>query len=159
MKSSRLGMRTSNRLGMRSSRVGMRTSREGMRSRRVGMRSRREGMRSSRVWGWDLAELGMRSRREGMRSSRVWGWDLAERLERLTANAKVATVLGSIPASSGTVESEGRQMKQCWIKYLKILKNPWKKNLPEKSSFFWMCVKCTYCTCLAISLSLFLLFG
>ncbi len=32
--------------------------------------------------------------------------------ERLTANAKVATVLGSIPASSDTVESEGRQMKQ-----------------------------------------------
>jgi len=34
-----------------------------------------------------------------MRSSRV-------------VNAKVATVLGSIPASSDTVESEGRQMKQ-----------------------------------------------
>jgi hypothetical protein len=32
---------------------------------------------------------------------------------RLTANAEVATVLGSIPASSVTVESEGRQMKQC----------------------------------------------
>ncbi len=31
----------------------------------------------------------------------------------LTANAPVATVLGSIPASVGTVESEGRQMKQC----------------------------------------------
>jgi hypothetical protein len=34
-------------------------------------------------------------------------------LERLTANAVVATVLGSMPASSDTVESEGRQMKQC----------------------------------------------
>ncbi len=33
------------------------------------------------------------------------GWDLAEWLERLTANA---TVLGSIPASYDTVESEGR---------------------------------------------------
>ncbi len=33
-------------------------------------------------------------------------------LERLTASA-VATALGSIPASSDTVESEGRQMKQC----------------------------------------------
>jgi hypothetical protein len=32
--------------------------------------------------------------------------------KRLTANAKVATVLGSIPASFDTVESEGRQMKQ-----------------------------------------------
>jgi hypothetical protein len=29
--------------------------------------------------------------------------DLAERLERLAVNAKVATVLGSIPASSDTV--------------------------------------------------------
>jgi hypothetical protein len=28
-------------------------------------------------------------------------------------NAPVARVLGSIPASVGTVESEGRQMKQC----------------------------------------------
>ncbi len=36
----------------------------------------------------------------------------------LTANAKGATVLGSIPASSGTVESEGRQMKQRWIQYI-----------------------------------------
>ncbi len=33
--------------------------------------------------------------------------DVAEWLERLTANAEVATVLGSIPASSDTVESEG----------------------------------------------------
>ncbi len=39
--------------------------------------------------------------------------DLAEWLERLTANAEVATVLGSISASSDTVESERRQMKQC----------------------------------------------
>ncbi len=30
------------------------------------------------------------------------------RLEHLTVNAKVATVLASIPASSDTVESEGR---------------------------------------------------
>jgi hypothetical protein len=41
------------------------------------------------------------------------GWDLAKWLERLTANVKVAIVLGSIPSpSSDTVESEGRQMKQ-----------------------------------------------
>jgi hypothetical protein len=39
--------------------------------------------------------------------------ELTEWLERLTANAKVATDLGSIPASSDTVESEGWQMKQC----------------------------------------------
>ncbi len=34
-------------------------------------------------------------------------------VDELTATAKVATVLGSIPASSDSVESEGRQMKQC----------------------------------------------
>jgi hypothetical protein len=33
--------------------------------------------------------------------------------ERLTANARVATVLGSTPASSDTVNSDARQMKQC----------------------------------------------
>ena len=43
--------------------------------------------------------------RERMRSIAKW-------LERLTANDVVATVLGSIPASSDTVESEGRQMDQ-----------------------------------------------
>jgi hypothetical protein len=39
--------------------------------------------------------------------------DLAEWSERLAINANFATVLGSISASSDTVESEGRQMKQC----------------------------------------------
>jgi hypothetical protein len=39
--------------------------------------------------------------------------DLAYWLDRLTANAPVAMVLGLIPASVGTVEPEGRQMKQC----------------------------------------------
>ncbi len=34
--------------------------------------------------------------------------DLAEWLERLRASAKFATVLGSIAASSGTMEAEGR---------------------------------------------------
>jgi hypothetical protein len=42
---------------------------------------------------------------------------------RLNFNAKVASVLGSIPASSDTVESEGRQMKQCRKSFLKNLKN------------------------------------
>jgi hypothetical protein len=41
------------------------------------------------------------------------GRDLAEGLEHLTANARVATVLGAIPASSDTVKYEGWQMKQC----------------------------------------------
>jgi hypothetical protein len=40
------------------------------------------------------------------------------------ANAKDATVLRFIPASTDTVESEGRQMKQCSIKYFKIKKYP-----------------------------------
>ncbi len=57
--------------------------------------------------GWDLA----------------CGWDLSYWLEWLTANAEVATVLGSILASSDTAESEGRQMKQCWIQYIEIKKN------------------------------------
>jgi hypothetical protein len=39
-------------------------------------------------------------------------WDLVEWLAHLTDNAKVATVLGSIPASTHT-ESEGQQIKQC----------------------------------------------
>jgi hypothetical protein len=55
------------------------------------------------------------------------GWDLAKWLERLAVNGKVATVLGSIPASSDSVESEGRQMRQCWITYIKI-KNPKNKE-------------------------------
>ncbi len=79
-------------------------------------------MRSSRVW---------------MRSSRVWMWySRAEWLERLTANAVVATVLGSIPASSDTVGSEGRQMKQWWILYMKKKKNPEKIPLKKKSFIY-----------------------
>ncbi len=49
-----------------------------------------------------------------------------EWLDRLNANAEVATVLGSIPASFDTVESEGRQMKQYWIKY-------WKNKTKQKT--------------------------
>ncbi len=33
--------------------------------------------------------------------------------DKIKPYAPVETVLGSIPASVGTVESEGRQMKQC----------------------------------------------
>ncbi len=64
------------------------------------------------------------------------GWDLAESLqERLTVNAKVATVLGLMPASSVTVKSEGRQMKQCGITYIK------KFNKYKKSPYNKMTVK------------------
>ncbi len=41
----------------------------------------------------------------------------------MTANAKVAMFLGSIAASSDTVEYEGRQMNQCWVKYYSIKKS------------------------------------
>ncbi len=62
---------------------------------------------------WDLAEFV----NVIYRFSQEGGWDLAEWLERLAVNA--AAVLGSIPASSGTLESEGRQMKQYWIALIK----------------------------------------
>jgi hypothetical protein len=56
----------------------------------------------------------MRSSRVRMISSRLWMRStVAEWLERLTANATVATVLGSILASADTMESEGWLMKQC----------------------------------------------
>jgi hypothetical protein len=76
------------------------------------MRSRRVWMRPS-AGEWDLTEC-------------EWdlndcGRDLAKMLESLTSNAKVALVLGSIPASLDTVESEGRQMKQFWINRLQYL--------------------------------------
>ncbi len=70
----------------------------------------------------DLAELWMRSSRAVDEMSRV---------ERLAVNANVATVLGSIPASSDTVESEGRQMNQCWITYIKRKKE---KKIPFHAS-------------------------
>ncbi len=70
-----------------------------------------------------------------MRSS-LGGWDLAACLKRLTANAVVAIVLGSIPASSDTMESEGRQMKQCWVSYIKIQKNPPVNKKSKKSLFY-----------------------
>ncbi len=42
--------------------------------------------------------------------------------ERLTANAEVATVLGSFPASSDTVESEETADEAEWITYIKNIK-------------------------------------
>ena len=36
-----------------------------------------------------------------------------KQISEVEANAGVETVLGSIPASSDTVESEGRQIKKC----------------------------------------------
>ncbi len=59
------------------------------------------------------------------------GWDLSERLDRLAVHAKVATFLDSISASTDTVESEGQQMKQCWITYIKK-----KKSIKSPIEFF-----------------------
>ncbi len=70
--------------------------------------------------GWDLAELWMWS---------SWLSDLAEWLERLAAITNVTTILGSIPASSDTVESEGQQLKQCWITYIKKPFSDFQKNV------------------------------
>ncbi len=68
------------------------------------------------VWmsGCDLAEW--------MRSS-LCGWDLADWLERLPMLKSEQSWVRS-QHTSDTAESEGRQMKQCWIKYIKNLKSP-----------------------------------
>ncbi len=59
------------------------------------------------------------------------GWDLAMWLERLTVNIKIRnTVLRSIPSSSDAVESEGWQMKQCWIKCFEETPPPPPKKAP-----------------------------
>jgi hypothetical protein len=84
--------------------------------------------------GWDLAECGW-DQAEG-------GRDLTELLEHLAVNAQGAKVLGSIPESSDRVESEGRQMKQCWMKR-KIQKIPLlevlevRKKLQYSGHHFW----------------------
>ncbi len=63
---------------------------------------------------WELWRLKMLSVESWMRSSRVV-------TENLTDNAKVATVLCPISASSDSVESEGRQVKQ-FLLVFKIFK-------------------------------------
>jgi hypothetical protein len=50
-------------------------------------------------------------------------------LERLAVNAKVATVLGSIPASSDTVESVWRQIEAVFNNVRKKKKNPQKSPI------------------------------
>ncbi len=41
----------------------------------------------------------------------------------MRVNGNLTTVLGSVSASSDTMEFEERQMKQCWMKYVKIIQN------------------------------------
>ncbi len=74
------------------------------------------------------------------------GWDPAEGLERLSANAVVATVLGSISPSSDTVESEVRQTEK--EKILTFIKNISYSNMSylvkthseitQKTKSFWV---------------------
>ncbi len=55
-------------------------------------------------------------------------WDVAERLERVIANSNVSM----IAAFSGIVEeSERRQMKQCWVKYLLACRACLPRSPPE----------------------------
>ncbi len=65
-----------------------------------------------------------------MRSSRLVDESSGYGLDSLTASTKVATVLCLIQTSSDTVDSEERQVKQCWIQ---IFKN--RKNSPLKFYF------------------------
>ncbi len=60
--------------------------------------------------------------------------DLAEWFERLTANAVVATVLGSIPASSDTVESEGAADEAV----LNIVHKKKKSPLKKKNYYYYL---------------------
>ncbi len=60
------------------------------------------------------------------------GLDLVELLERLTANVSFATVLGSIPASTDTVQSEGVAYKAVLSKQ-NHKKSPCQKRIQKKS--------------------------
>ncbi len=69
-----------------------------------------------------------------------------EWLESLTANAEGATVMGLIQASSGPVESEGWQMKQCWIQYIEkkdktipLLRKVSHSNKERTCTGNWLC--------------------
>jgi len=65
--------------------------------------------------------------------------DEAERLERMAVNVKVATVLGSVPAFSDTVESEGRQYKNLKSKKTSVhvcLTGSIALRVPSKNNLF-----------------------
>ncbi len=57
-------------------------------------------------------------------------------VERRIVNAEVATVMGLIPASFDTVESEERQKRRCWIKYWKNRKFSLKKTHWKQCNFY-----------------------
>jgi hypothetical protein len=84
--------------------------------------------KASKVWVWDpgseirdpgsgknlfrIPDPGVKKAPDPGSRTRIRN-TVAKWFERLIANAKVAKVLGSIPASTDTVEYEGRQIKQC----------------------------------------------
>ncbi len=76
-------------------------------------------------YGWDLAECGwdlavwMRSCRVWMRSCRVWMRSSRECLERLTANAKVATDYGFDPSILRHRRIWGVADEAVFLKYIK----------------------------------------
>ncbi len=72
-----------------------------------------------------FSRLRMRFSRVRMRFSRV-----------VRASDCQSRVLGSIPTSSDTTESERRQMNQCWIKYIKHYKKIPLFNV-TKTTFHW----------------------
>ncbi len=89
---------------------------------------RKTGNHNERVYLWFVPDNSQRG-----------GWDLAKWLEHPAVNAKEATVLGSISASSDTVESEGRQMTRCWITVSnrKTKKSP--SQVGRHQFYVWSC--------------------
>jgi hypothetical protein len=80
-----------------------------------------------------------------MRSSRV---GIASNSQCRCRNCPASWIL--IPASSDTVESEGRQMKQCWIKFWKnkIIKSSFEItfiNLQIEQCLLGIYLRCPFC--------------
>ncbi len=78
-----------------------------------------------------------------------------EWIERLAVNAEVATILGSIPAISDTVKSEGLQVNQCWIMYMyKSVGRMICTYLSTVPVFLNVCRKCFFTVFLSVALLL-----
>jgi hypothetical protein len=65
-----------------------------------------------------------------------------ESLERMVVNVKITTVLGSIAASSDTVEFEGRQMKHCSNNVHNKGKKSKKSPFTYRASILFFAIKC-----------------
>ncbi len=82
-------------------------------------------------WGWGRAIPRKGIYKRNCRCSVVDEiYYVALRLAALTVDANSVTVLGStsIPASYDSVGFNGRQMKQCWTKYMKIGWKYWQSD-------------------------------